>query len=103
MKKGSFVLSWLKCFVPPVPLPEGGELRTLDDARAYILDLPEEAQKRTAWQNATEALLLVGQHDGPEMFARIGIMRALYPNSDRTLDPSRNETHWGKRKLKRDM
>lgn len=62
-----------------IPLPDGGDLATLDDARRYILDLPEETQQRTAWQAATEALLLVGQHGGPEMFARIGLMKALYP------------------------
>jgi hypothetical protein len=27
------------------------------------------------WQDAMEALLLVVEHDGPIMFARIGIMR----------------------------
>src|SRR5450755_2509358 len=28
------------------------------------------------WQAAMEALLLVAEHDGPAMFARIGVMRA---------------------------
>jgi hypothetical protein len=96
-------LFWSKRFVPAIPLPEGGELTTLDDARTYILDLAEEAQQLTTWQNATEALLLVGQHGGPEMFARIGIMKALNPNVVPKSDPSRKETHSGKRKLKRDM
>jgi len=31
-----------------------------------------------------EALLLVAEHDGPELFARIGIMRALNRNVERT-------------------
>jgi hypothetical protein len=88
--------------VPAIPLPEGGELTTLDDARAYILDLPKEAQQLTIWQNATEALLLVGQHGGPEMFARIGLMQALYPKGEPVFDTSRKEHHWGRRKLARD-
>jgi hypothetical protein len=37
------------------------------------------------------------------MFARIGVMRALNQNVERTFDSSRKDTHWGKRKLKRDQ
>jgi hypothetical protein len=33
----------------------------------------------TAWQTAAKALLLIGQNGGPEMLARIGMMKALYP------------------------
>jgi hypothetical protein len=76
----SCALSWSTRFVPAIPLPDGGELETLDDARSYILGLPEEAQRLKAWQNATEALLLIGQHGGPEMLPRIGMMQALYPS-----------------------
>jgi hypothetical protein len=102
LKKGRR-LSWSKLFVPAIPLPEGGELRTLDDSRRYILDLPEDAQRPAAWQNATEALLLVGQNGGPEMFARVGMMYALYPKTEPAFDASsRKEHHWGRRKLARD-
>jgi hypothetical protein len=47
-----------------------------------------------------EALILVATLGGPTMFARIGIMRALSRGHVR--DTSRKDTHWGKRKLKRD-
>jgi hypothetical protein len=45
---------------------------------------------------------------GPTMPARIGIMRALnrhVPREawQRVFNPSRKETHWGKRKLARDF
>jgi hypothetical protein len=30
------------------------------------------------WQAAMQALLLVAEQDGPTMFARIGVMRALH-------------------------
>jgi hypothetical protein len=30
------------------------------------------------WQTAMQALLLVAEQDGPTMFARIGVMRALH-------------------------
>jgi hypothetical protein len=36
------------------------------------------------------------------MHARIGVMRALRRNETRVFNPDRKETHWGKRKLKRD-
>jgi hypothetical protein len=50
-----------------------------------------------------EALILVATLGGPTMFARIGVMRALNRNAERTFDPSRKDTRWGKRKLKRDQ
>jgi hypothetical protein len=36
------------------------------------------------------------------MMARIGMLRALNRNVERVFDPSRKDTHWGKRKLARD-
>jgi hypothetical protein len=49
------------------------------------------------------AMILVATHGGPTMFARIGVMRALNRHVERVVDPSRKDTHWGKRKLKRDQ
>jgi hypothetical protein len=49
-----------------------------------------------------EALLLVAEHDGPTMLARIGVMRALNRHVERVFDPTRKEPHWGRRKLARD-
>jgi hypothetical protein len=64
-------------FDDPIPLPRGRQLVTLKDAGTYITKLPKAEQQAPEWQTATEALLLVAEHDGPEMFARIGVMRAL--------------------------
>jgi hypothetical protein len=47
-----------------------------------------------------QALMLVAR-DGPTMFARIGVMRALNRHVERVFNPDRKVTHWGKRKLKR--
>ena len=49
-----------------------------------------------------EALLLVAEHDGPTMFARIGVMRALNRRVERVFDPSRKDKPWGRRALERD-
>jgi hypothetical protein len=49
-----------------------------------------------------EALILVAMRGGPTMLARIGVMKALNRHVERVFNPDRKETHWGKRKLKRD-
>jgi hypothetical protein len=43
------------------------------------------------WKAAMQALLLVAEHDGPTMFARIGVMRALNRGYVREFDPSHKE------------
>jgi hypothetical protein len=47
----------------------------------YIADLSKAMHDRPEWQAAAEALLLVVERGGPTLFARIGIMRALYPGA----------------------
>ena len=58
-------------------MPKGKKLVTLRDAALYITKLPRAEHDAEEWQAAMEALLLVAEHDGPTMFARIGVMRAL--------------------------
>ena len=53
------------------------------------------------WQAAMHALMLAAR-GGPMMLARIGMMQALHRHVEPVFDPSRKETHWGKRKLARD-
>ena len=84
-------------------LPGRRELVTLRDADDYITSLPKAEQNLDEWQAAVEALLLVVNLNGPTMMARIVVMRALNRNVERTLGSSRKDTHWGKRKLKRDQ
>jgi hypothetical protein len=55
------------------------------------------------WQAAIESLMLVAEHDGPTMFARIGVMRALNRHVERVFDTLRKDHHWGRRKLARDQ
>jgi hypothetical protein len=50
-----------------------------------------------------QALLLVVEQNGPTMFVRIGVMRALNRNVECVFDPSRKDPHWGRRKLARDL
>jgi hypothetical protein len=37
------------------------------------------------------------------MLARIGVMKALNRHVERVFNPDRKDSHWGKRKLKRDQ
>ncbi len=95
------VVSWSAELIPPIPLPNGGALHTLHQARDYALKLPEMVAATAAWQTAIEALLLVGEGNGPVDFARIGLMQALYPKKP-LYDRSRKDPHWGRQKLARD-
>src|ERR1700738_1604585 len=90
-------------FFPPIILPGRKPLVTLRDAALYITKLPKAEHDAEAWQDAMAALLLVAEHDGPPMFARIGVMRALNRHVERLFNPSRKEKHWGRRKLARDQ
>jgi hypothetical protein len=81
---------------------DGKTLRTLRDAAQYITKLPKAEDDADEWQAAMQALLLVAELDGPPLFARIGIMRALNRGYVREFDSLRKDKHWGKGKLKRD-
>ena len=50
----------------------------LHEAALYITKLPKAKHDAEEWQAAMQALMLVAEQDGPTMFARIGVMRALH-------------------------
>ena len=85
--------SQLFCF------PDGRKLR---DAADYITKLPKRASDLPEWQAAIEVLMLCSR-GGEPMLARIGVMKALNRHVERAFNPDRKDTHWGKRKLKRDQ
>ena len=69
-------MSWDKRFVDLIAVAGRKPLVTLRDAAQYITKLPKAEHDADEWQAAMEALLLVAEHDGPTMFARMGLMRA---------------------------
>ena len=71
-------MTWQAEFHKWVITPDGEVLRTLDDARAYVLTLPDTVTRTERWKTAVEAMLLAAQDNGPSDFARIGLLRALY-------------------------
>ncbi len=95
-------MGWSDTFEEPIVLPSGGKLVTLRDAGEYIAALPKKEHAAPEWQAAMQALILVGENDGPTMLARIGVMRALNRHYVPPLNPKGKEPHWGRRKLKRD-
>ena len=52
--------------------------------------------------SAMQALILVAEHNGPTMFARIGMMRALNRHVERVFNPERKNTRSRRRRLARD-
>jgi hypothetical protein len=90
-------MSWDQRFLDPIMLPGRKQpLVTLRDAAQYITKLPKAEHDTEEWQAAMEALLLVAELDGPPMFARIGIMRALNRGYVREFNTSRKGTRWGR-------
>jgi hypothetical protein len=81
----------------------GRQLVTLEDAGNYITKLPKAEHAAAEWQAAMQALILVAESGGPTMLARIGVTRALNRHVERVFNLDRKDTHWGKRKLKRDQ
>jgi hypothetical protein len=69
---------WNRTF-KPIALKDGRTIKTLDDARALMLLLPERHQSRPPWQYAAE--LLVAAADRNEKYstmdARAQLTRAL--------------------------
>ena len=48
---------WCRPLHKPVEFPGGMTIKTLAEAGAYILDLPEHIKQRDSWQRATDLLL----------------------------------------------
>ena len=94
--------AWARPFDDAILLPGGRELLTLRDAADYIMKLPKADQDLEEWQTAIGCL--IGAAEGRDflMHARIGVLRALNRNAERMLT-DRKDSHWGKRKLKRDQ
>ena len=76
-----------RAFDEPISVPRGRQLVTLKDAANYIQKLPKAEQDLEEWQAAVEALLLVVEHNGPTMMARIGMLRALNRHVERVFNP----------------
>jgi hypothetical protein len=53
-------------------------------------------------QTAAYLVTRAAEHGGPMIFAQMGMLQAIHRHHKRVFNPERKDTHWGKRKLKRD-
>jgi hypothetical protein len=84
-------MAWSEKFSYPIKWG-ASTLRTLHDARDYILKLPKSKQSLPAWQAAVETLLQAAEHGGLWLeLSRIGIMQALLGPSP---EPGLQEIQW---------
>ena len=69
-------MSWSRPFDEPIPLPDGGELRTLLDAGRYVDALPRSMHEREEWKTVMEVLLSAVEGE-PVSLLRIALTLAL--------------------------
>jgi hypothetical protein len=55
---------WKRPFEEPIPLPQGRQLITLEDAGNYIVAPPKKQADAVEWQAAMECLILVAEKNG---------------------------------------
>ena len=87
-------VGWARPFDDPILLPGGRELLTLRDAADYIMKLSKAEQDLDEWQTAIGCLIAAAEGRDFLMHARIGVLRALNRNVERTFT-DRKEMHWG--------
>jgi hypothetical protein len=74
-------MPWSTPFDEPIALRGGRTLTTLQQAADYVMKLPEAEQHEARWQTAVAHLINAAETGGGWlMFARIAMMRALYPD-----------------------
>lgn len=90
-------------FIPPIDLPDGKQLITLEDAGRYLMAMPEKKLNEPEWKAALRIVVRAINGEEPEMHARIAMMRALQGIKPGSLppkppsDPSK-EIHWRNKK-----
>jgi hypothetical protein len=93
---------WSTRFVPPIKLPNGRKLVTLKDAIAWLAkDVPKSEHGMKQVQTAAHCVTEAAENGGPTMFAPDGHDAGIERHVDCVFDPTRNEPHWGRRKLAR--
>ena len=96
-------MSWSLRFAEPIVLPDGRKLATLRDAVRHLAKIiPEAERDMLEVLSASDLLTQAAEHDGPVEFARIATLQAINRHVERVFDATRKDTHWGRRKLKRD-
>jgi len=96
---------WKQRFDDTIETPEGGKIRTLDDARRYLVTsaVPRQPEKKLMLTNALRAVLGAANGTDLMMHARIAVGRWVHRDAPpKEFDPDLKLPKWGRRKLKRD-
>lgn len=95
-------MSWSLHFDEPIVLEDGVELAILRDAIVHLGKAVSKSERQLpAVLTAAELLTNAAERRGPVEFARIATLQVLNRHRVREFT-DRKDTHWGKRKLKRD-
>jgi hypothetical protein len=95
--------NWARKFDDPVTLPDGRKLTRLKEAMAWLAkEIPKSEHGMKEVQAAAHCVTEAAENNGLMDFARMGMMQAIHRHERRVFS-DRKETHWGKRKLKRDQ
>lgn len=96
-------MSWSRRFEEPIELLDSRKLKTLSEAMAWLAkEIPKSEHKMEKVQTAAYCVTRAAEHGGPMIFAQMGMLQAIHRHRERVFNPVRKDTHWGKRKLKRD-
>jgi hypothetical protein len=96
-------VSWDSRFAEPIELPGGVRLASLRDAIVHLVNtIPSSERGMPVVLTAAELITSAAERGGPIEFALIDTLRAINRHAGREFNTDRKDTHWGKRKLKRD-
>ena len=70
-------MPWSTPFHEPIPLPDGLQIVTLNDAAYFINKLPIATQNLPKWRFAVEMLINAADHGWPLMVAHVVFTSAL--------------------------
>jgi hypothetical protein len=97
---------WNRRFDDTILTPEGGKIRTLDDARRYLVTFPVPRQPHKKELLATALRTVLGAANGTDlmMHARIAVGRWVHRDAPpKEFDLTRKSPSFRKHKLKRDQ
>ena len=97
-------MSWSLRFEQPIPVADGRRLVTLRDAVKHLSEtVPKSDHDHAKVQHAAACLADAAEGRDFVMHARIAVIQALKRNeTPPPLVETGKQSHWGKRKLKRD-
>lgn len=95
---------WTRRFDDIIETPDGRRIKTLDDARAYLVTfpIPRNPEKRQLLALALRNVMRAAQGLDLMMHARIAVGRWVHRDAPPKAFTSGKDPHWGKHKLKRD-